>query len=76
MKNFIAVAALVGVAGLFAGCCNDPCSPCCPTPVYQSPCCPAPSGGISGTPGKAAPTPAGVGSGPGQSCGGGGKSCG
>ena len=71
MKTFIAVAALVGVAGLFAGCCNDPCAPCCPAPVYQSPCCPAPSGGIAGTPGGApAAKPAAD-----KSCGGG-KSCG
>jgi hypothetical protein len=73
MKKFSAVAVLLSAVGFLAGCCGNPCSPCCPEPVYQSPCCPAPSGGISGAPaGKAS----GGGGGGAAACGAGGKACG
>jgi hypothetical protein len=80
MRKFMAIVTLAGVSGLMAGCCFDPCAPCCPAPVYRSPCCPVPSGGIAGTPGAAKAAPAGGPSAPapscGSACGGGGKSCG
>ena len=87
MRKFAALSALLCAVGFMAGCCGDPCSPCCPEPVYQSPCCPAPSGSITAGPaggvarsydgGYVAPMgPASSGGGTGQACGAGGKACG
>ncbi len=74
MKKALAIIAIIGAAGLMAGCNALGCGgcepdPCC-EPVYVSPCCPAPSGGIAGTPSGAAPAAdAGAGNGGGGSCG-------
>jgi|GEM_PF-5637167 len=78
MKKFLAVAVLMSAVGFLTGCnssCPNPCTPCCPEPVYQSPCCPAPSGGLSGAPAHSAPAGHTPHQG-GMSCGAGGKACG
>lgn len=76
MKKALAIIAIIGAAGLMAGCsalgCGCEPDPCC-EPVYVSPCCPAPSGGIAGTPGAAAPAADAGAAGGGGSCG---SSCG
>ena len=72
MKKALAIIAIIGAAGLMAGCSALGCGSCepdpCCEPVYVSPCCPAPSGGIAGTPSGAAPA-ADAGAGGGGSCG-------
>jgi hypothetical protein len=80
MRKFAALSALLCAVGFMAGCCGDPCSPCCPEPVYQSPCCPAPSGSISAAPwgggGGNATWSGATGGGSSAACGADGKSCG